>query len=196
MSIIVEKDPSIYSKINGTDEYYPRTETIPSVFRRVVASYAYKAAISHGDNEFKYEDLYNKSSQVADILAKSGCRKGDFVGIYMERSPETIISILGILRAGGVYVPIDPDHPIERNRYIVENAGCKQLIVKDKYLESAASLSLALEGGSPISVEALFSGGRLVLRGCDYFSRRFSLCYLYLPVLPVTPKVRLSLTAE
>ncbi|XEC93735.1 amino acid adenylation domain-containing protein [Paenibacillus tarimensis] len=160
---IVGKDPSIYSKINNTDEYYPNTATIPSLFRRVAATCARKTAISHGDIEILYADLYKKSAQVADILAKNGCRKGDFIGIYMERSPETIIGILGVLRLGGVYVPIDPEHPLERNQYIVDNAGCKLLVIKEKHLEGAAMLSDALTIGNPISVE------RCLMKGEVYF---------------------------
>lgn len=156
---LVKEKPSIYSEINQTYEAYPETETIPSIFRRVATRYANKAAISYGDIEILYTDLFTKSSQVANALTHAGCRKGDFVGIYMERSPETVISILGVLRMGGIYVPIDPEHPIERNRYIVQNASCKQLIIKKSHLETAAELCLALGVDTPISIEHCFSNG-------------------------------------
>ncbi|MGO4499718.1 amino acid adenylation domain-containing protein [Paenibacillus sp. 2RAB27] len=149
----VTEIPSIYSQINNTYEAYPATDTISSIFRRVATRYASKTAISHGNNEILYADLFKKSAQVANALTNAGCRKGDFVGIYMERSPETVISILGILRMGGIYVPIDPEHPIERNRYIVQNASCKQLIMKMSHLESAAELCLTLGVDTPISIE-------------------------------------------
>jgi len=156
---LIDKSPSIYKELNQTDERYPESETITSCFRRAATMNANKAAISYGDMELSYAELDHKSSQVADILAQAGCRKGDFIGIYMERSPETVISILGVLRLGGIYVPIDPEHPIERNRYILENASCKQLIIKEKYLESAANLSLSLGVGEPVSLERCFEQG-------------------------------------
>ncbi|MFC0214603.1 amino acid adenylation domain-containing protein [Paenibacillus chartarius] len=156
---VIEKNPSIYSLINNTDEAYPGAETISSLFRRAASTYARKAALSYGDTEISYADLYDKSSQVANALADAGCSQGDFIGIYMERSPETVISILGVLRLGGVYVPIDPEHPIERNKYIVGNASCKQLIIKEKYTESAADLCIALGVDTPISIEKCFAAG-------------------------------------
>ncbi|OAS17969.1 amino acid adenylation domain-containing protein [Paenibacillus oryzisoli] len=156
---LVKEKPSIYSEINRTDEAYPATETISSIFRHVAARYANKVAISHGDIDILYADLFTKSSQIANELTNAGCRKGDFVGIYMERSPETVISILGVLRMGGVYVPIDPEHPIERNRYIVQNASCKQLIIKQRHIETAAELCLALGIDTPISIESCFANG-------------------------------------
>ncbi|MFC5449298.1 amino acid adenylation domain-containing protein [Paenibacillus aestuarii] len=156
---LIDRSPSIYRELNKTDERYPETETITSCFRRAATLNAHKAAISFGDIELSYAELDHKSSQVADMLAKAGCRKGDFIGIYMERSPETVISIFGVLRLGGTYVPIDPEHPIERNRYILDNASCKQLIIKDKYAETAGNLSLSLGVGRPVSVEHCFAEG-------------------------------------
>ncbi|MGG1516013.1 amino acid adenylation domain-containing protein [Paenibacillus oryzisoli] len=154
---LVKNTPSIYSRINQTDEAYPATETISSIFRRTAERYATKVAISYGDKELLYEELFGKSAQVANALTDAGCRKGDFVGIYMERSPETVISILGVMRMGGTYVPIDPEHPVERNRYIVQDASCKQLIIKERHLERAAELCLALDIEKPVSLESCFS---------------------------------------
>ncbi|MGG1552801.1 non-ribosomal peptide synthetase [Paenibacillus ferrarius] len=154
---LVKNTPSIYSRINQTDEAYPATETISSIFRRTAERYATKVAISFGDTELLYEDLFGKSAQVANALSDAGCQKGDFIGIYMERSPETVISILGVLRMGGTYVPIDPEHPVERNRYIVQDARCKQLIIKERYVERAAELCHVLNIEKPVSLETCLS---------------------------------------
>ncbi|PFN61742.1 hypothetical protein COJ59_29730, partial [Bacillus cereus] len=52
------------------------------------------------------------------------------VGLLVDRSPEMIISILGILKAGAAYLPIDPDYPEERIRYMLEDSGAEKLIVQ------------------------------------------------------------------
>ncbi|WP_281883439.1 non-ribosomal peptide synthetase [Paenibacillus sp. YYML68] len=154
----MKKHPSIYSRINSTEERYPSDETISSLFRKVVAAHASATAIVYGERTISYDELLLRSSQVAELLAREGCGKGDYIGIYMERSPETVIAILGVLRLGAVYVPIDPEHPIERNRYIVGDAHCKQLLTKDVYMAQAKSLSATIGVEEPLTMERCFEG--------------------------------------
>lgn len=159
MSIVIEQNKSIYNVINDTQESYRSHETITTLFAKVSSKYRDNIAISYGDVDMTYAELYDKSSQVADSLTKVGCCKGDFIGIYMERSPETVIAILGILRAGGVYVPIDPEHPIERNRYILENSKCQQIMTKERHIDKALHLLLSSNVKTPILMENCFSQG-------------------------------------
>ncbi|OBZ14240.1 hypothetical protein A8L34_09800 [Bacillus sp. FJAT-27264] len=70
-----------------------------------------------------YEDLNKRSDQMALFLRRMGISTETFVGLYMESSVEMIIGLLGILKAGGAFVPLDPSIPIERIHYILENSA-------------------------------------------------------------------------
>ncbi|CAN5445561.1 hypothetical protein BH10ACT10_BH10ACT10_02180 [soil metagenome] len=77
-----------------------------------------------GETESRsYAELDRESSQLARILCASGVRPGDLVGLLMGRTPQVVTSILAILKAGAAYVPLDPDYPVDRLRYIAEDSG-------------------------------------------------------------------------
>ncbi|MGH2666631.1 amino acid adenylation domain-containing protein [Flavobacterium sp.] len=98
------------------------------------------ALISHGE-KISYVFLDKQSDALANYLA-SGCdiKKGDFVGIELERNSWTIIVILAVLKAAAVYVPIDPSYPETRKNYIQQDSGCK-LIITSGILEEFKSTS-------------------------------------------------------
>ncbi|MEA5510553.1 amino acid adenylation domain-containing protein [Crocosphaera sp. UHCC 0190] len=91
------------------------------------------AVISKG-SEITYGGLEAVSSQLAHVLLKSGISRGDPVGIYLKKSIESVIAIFGILKAGGVYVPLDPSAPTERIDFIIRNCGIKALVTDEKQL--------------------------------------------------------------
>src|ERR671924_2408459 len=71
-----------------------------------------------GHGMVTYQELVDLSAGVRDRLAVLGVRPGDRVGIYMRKSIDAVASIFGILKAGAVYVPVDPGAPPARNAYI------------------------------------------------------------------------------
>src|ERR1700746_1817068 len=70
-----------------------------------------------------YRELDERSNQLARLLRERGLRKGDRVGIYFPKAVESVVSMFGVLKAGGVYVPLDPQQPAQRIQYIIENCG-------------------------------------------------------------------------
>ena len=95
-----------------------------------------KSASRHPDNiavwargrSLTYRELEERSNQLAHLLRERGIRKGDRVGIYFPKSVESVVSMFGVLKAGGVYVPLDPHQPAQRIAYIVGNCGVKALV--------------------------------------------------------------------
>ncbi len=73
-----------------------------------------------------------KSNQIARILQNKGVQPDTVVGIMLERSLEMIIGIMGILKSGAAYLPIDPEYPEERIKYIVEDSGTNIILTKGK----------------------------------------------------------------
>jgi amino acid adenylation domain-containing protein len=86
-----------------------------------------------------YQQLDHLSNQVAAYLQTQGVNPNTRVGIMTERNPRMIIGILGILKAGGCYVPLDPDYPVERLRYILHHATIEILLTEHQVSEQLIS---------------------------------------------------------
>ena len=84
------------------------------------------------DAELCYAELDHKTDQLAATLQDCGVKKGDRVGIYMERCLETAIAVYGILKAGAAYVPIDPQSPQSRIHDILESCGVTCLVSQER----------------------------------------------------------------
>ena len=85
-------------------------------------------ALKFGERELTYAELEHYSNRLANYLRESGIKPGDFVGVLVGRSIERIVSILGVLKSGAAYVPIEPDSPPDRTAYIIENSQIKVLL--------------------------------------------------------------------
>ncbi|MCB5951768.1 amino acid adenylation domain-containing protein [Enterococcus sp. BWT-B8] len=97
-------------------------------FEQIVRKYPQRKAIGISNDTITYEQLDRKANYVAKVLAESGVEKEDLIGVIMDRSIEQIITILGILKSGAAFLPIDPENPEERISYIIQDSNVKQII--------------------------------------------------------------------
>ncbi len=108
------------------------------VFEQIAAQYSERTAILFENQSISYSELNNRANKLANWLLAKGVTQGDFVGILLKRSPEVYISMLGILKSGAAYVPLDISYPEDRVKYILEDAGVKLLIsnsaLEDRYI--------------------------------------------------------------
>jgi amino acid adenylation domain-containing protein len=88
-------------------------------------------AVSHGSEEVSYADLVAKAHQLAQRLRALGVGAEDVVGIMLGRSVETVVAVLGVLFAGGAYLPLDPSAPKHRLDYMIERAAPRVIIAPD-----------------------------------------------------------------
>ncbi|MDM5278518.1 amino acid adenylation domain-containing protein [Paenibacillus silvae] len=140
VDILSPSDRLIYREMNDTSMLEPVHPTIHGWFEATAAAYPDSPAITSPSMSYTYRELNERANQVARVLMSNGLKQGEFVSIFMDRSLETIISLLGILKAGGVYVPIDPEHPEERNSYIVEDTASSFVLTTEASYEQAAAL--------------------------------------------------------
>ncbi|MGD1911927.1 MAG: amino acid adenylation domain-containing protein, partial [Rivularia sp. (in: cyanobacteria)] len=121
---------------NQTVIEYPQDQCVHQLFEEQVKKTPDNIALVWENQqlkqEFSYDELNIKANQLASHLCSLGVKPETPVGIYLERSPEAIISILAILKAGGIYVPLDPGYPQERLNFILEDAGVEFLITDSK----------------------------------------------------------------
>ncbi|UOZ04347.1 non-ribosomal peptide synthetase [Amycolatopsis sp. WQ 127309] len=80
-------------------------------------------ALEHGDRVLTYRELNGRANRLARDLRAKGVGRGDRVGIHVPRSPDMVVALLGVLKAGAAYVPVDPSYPAERIEYMLEDSG-------------------------------------------------------------------------
>lgn len=79
-----------------------------------------------------YQALHHRAGQLAGVLHTHGVRPGNVVGVAVERSPELLIALLAVLKAGAAYLPLDPDHPHERLDFMLTDAGATCLLTSPR----------------------------------------------------------------
>ncbi|MEA5581859.1 amino acid adenylation domain-containing protein [Nodularia harveyana UHCC-0300] len=118
---------------NDTETEYPVDMAIHQVFVAQVEKTPDAVALFFADQSLTYTQLNSRSNQLAHYLIKQGVQLGDAVGICVERSLEMAIALLAILKAGGVYVPLDPNYPLERLSWMLADAK-PPLLLTQKHL--------------------------------------------------------------
>lgn len=108
---------------NRTDAEYPSNQTVPELIAAQAARTPDAIAVSTEAHSLTYRALEIASNQLANYLRMCGLRRGDCVGICLERTPSLVVGVLGIMKAGGAYVPLDPDYPADRLAYTLENSN-------------------------------------------------------------------------
>jgi amino acid adenylation domain-containing protein len=87
-----------------------------------------------------YADLARRSNALARILVAHGVRRGDRVGIFMNKSLDSAVAIYGVMKAGGAYVPLDPFAPTSRLAFVIRDCGIRHLVTTDLKLDQSALL--------------------------------------------------------
>jgi len=133
-----EEKRRLLVEFNDTVYLYPGDKTLHELFAEQVAQNPDHIALVGtapalcGCPILTYRKLNEKSNHLAGILKEKGVCPDTIVGIMVERSIEMIIGILGILKSGGAYLPIDPEYPKQRIDYMLKDSGAKLLVTTNK----------------------------------------------------------------
>jgi amino acid adenylation domain-containing protein len=92
-------------------------------------------AVAMRDLRLSYETLNQKANQLAHYLKRKGAGPEVVVAVALERSPEMVQAVLGVLKSGGAYLPLDPTYPTERLRYMLDDSGATMIIAQTDLLE-------------------------------------------------------------
>ena len=100
-------------------------------FERQAAQSPEKIAVVCDGREYSYGEIKSRSDQIAAALINKGAREGAFIGILLQRSADLIVAVLGVWKAGCAYLPLDPEYPAGRLRYMTEDAGARFIIAEN-----------------------------------------------------------------
>ena len=117
----------------GTDAIYPSEQTIHEMFEIQASCYPQNIALTYKSEQVTYEELNERANKLARTLRLRGVKADSIVGLMVERSVEMIVGMLAVLKAGGAYLPIDPNYPDERIGFMLEDSKSLVLITQSDF---------------------------------------------------------------
>jgi len=120
---------------NATAAVYPVEKCVHELFEEQVRRSPDAIALVHQGTEVTYAELQRRAELLAAYLHQRGVGPGSCVGIFLDHSIETVVAILGVLRAGAAYVPLDTDHPRARLGFIFEDAQLETVLAQQSLVE-------------------------------------------------------------
>ena len=125
-----EKETLLY-QWNATARRLPEAQTIHRMFENQAWQTPDRIAAAYEDKEITYAELDNKAAALAGKIRQQGVTAGQYVGIFMDRCLDMIVALLGVLKAGCAYVPMDPEFPADRIAYMVSHSGVSVIVCRE-----------------------------------------------------------------
>ncbi|NIM16723.1 MAG: amino acid adenylation domain-containing protein [Candidatus Aminicenantes bacterium] len=107
----------------------------------------------HAGRTLSYRELNQRVNQLAWLLRKKGVKRNSIVGIMMTHSIDLITALLAVLKAGGAYLPVDPDYPAARRKFMLKDSGLNVLLTQKHFLEKDKELFTDFPLGNVIIVD-------------------------------------------
>ncbi|HKQ72778.1 MAG TPA: amino acid adenylation domain-containing protein [Blastocatellia bacterium] len=131
-----EERRQILEEWNKTDvEGHPADKCVHRLIEEQAGKTPDATALICGGEIMSYGELDNRSNRLAHYLRRLGVKPEGVVGICIDRSLEVIVSVLGVLKAGGAYAPLDPGYPRRRLKYMLEDSGATVVLCRRPYEE-------------------------------------------------------------
>ncbi|ODG96163.1 non-ribosomal peptide synthetase [Nostoc sp. KVJ20] len=146
LPLMTEEESQQLQNWNQTQTDYPLNQTLVDLFEAQVAKNPNNLALVLESQSLTYQQLNQKANQLAHYIIQNHQIQPDtLIGICVERSLEMIIGVLGILKAGAAYIPIDPNYPKERIEFMLEDSGTSVLLTQSFLLDQLPLVKLKNE---------------------------------------------------
>ena len=149
LPLITNEEERLYQAMNDTGRDVPAKATLHGLIQQSCADRGSKAAVIGHDGQLSYGELEERSNLLAAYLIFKGIGAGRSVGVSMSRQSDMPVALLGILKAGACYIPMDPTYPKERLAYMVEQAKVNLIICSNSVKEEISDFGselLAIDG--------------------------------------------------
>jgi tyrocidine synthetase-3 len=170
----VEEKEQILYNFNNTEAECPgddkQEKLLHRCFEQQVERSPHHTAVTFGNHHLTYVGLNLESNQLAKLLRRKGIKPDCIVGVMMERSLEMIAALLGVLKAGGAYLPLDPDYPSERIDYMLKDSQVSILIIQPAISRRHSFTALQGMGRRAIKVKPRVTAHRVQIKDLDALS--------------------------
>jgi amino acid adenylation domain-containing protein len=134
INILTDRELELLESFNQTTIEYKNESSVIVAFHKVVSEQPDHPAVVFEGKSITYAQVDELSNQLAHFLVAKNVQSEELIGIRLERSDVLIIAILGVLKAGCAYVPIDPNYPQERQNFILQDSNCR-ICIDQEFLE-------------------------------------------------------------
>jgi amino acid adenylation domain-containing protein len=131
----VDEQRQLVSEWNDTAVARETEICLHQLFEQQVAVAPASVAVLSGAQELSYGELNERANQLAHYLRSLGVGAESLVGVCLRRSAEMVVALLGIMKAGGAYLPLDPEYPAERLSFMLADAGAQVLLTERQWEE-------------------------------------------------------------
>ena len=131
-----EERRQLLFEYNDTARPFPPDDRLHHLFSERAARDPHAAALVCGDTALTYAELETRSNQLAHHLISLGVGAEVCVGVCLSRSVELLVALLGVLKAGGAYLPLDPEYPVERLAFLFDDGGCPVVLTEGRLMDS------------------------------------------------------------
>ncbi|KDA42837.1 amino acid adenylation domain-containing protein [Frankia sp. BMG5.23] len=129
----------ITSTWNATDHDYPRNRSLAELVAEQASRTPRSVAVSDQEEELRYQDLDERANQLAHYLLTLGVTAETVVALCLRRSAQMVVAMLGVLKAGAAYVPLDPQYPAERLGYLLADSDTRVLLTETALVDRLPS---------------------------------------------------------
>lgn len=129
--ITAEERQQLLAHLNNTATAFPLEKTLHRLFEERAFEFPDHVAIVHGACQLTYGELDARANEMAGWLTSKGIQPQETVCVYMDNSIHLIVALLGIMKAGGAFVPIDPTFPDKRKQFIYEDSSARFIVTKE-----------------------------------------------------------------
>jgi amino acid adenylation domain-containing protein len=119
---------------NNTDREWTEPRCLPQLIEAQVGRTPTRVAATFEESSLAYAQLNSKANQLANFLRSKGVGPDALIGIAVERSLDMLVATLAVLKAGGAYLPLDPEYPPERIAFMLEDSGASVLVTQEDLL--------------------------------------------------------------
>ena len=134
----------LLGQVNATASEHDRSRCVQDLVHAVTLSRPNAIAVEASDETLSYAVLEQRANQLAHLLRAQGVGRGSLVGVCLDRSSRLPVALLGVLKAGAAYVPVDPAHPAERLSYTLQDAAVACVVTETKCVASVQGANVPL----------------------------------------------------
>lgn len=154
IEIITPKEKALLKQFNNTDGPI-NDDTVVSIFEEQVKMHPDNIAIICNDKTLTYDELNKRANSLAHLLIEKGIGANDIVCVMTNRSFETIVCMMAILKAGAAFFNVDPNYPIERTKYYLEDSKTKYVLTQTELKDRVSTIENCIE--IDLSIEDIYN---------------------------------------